>query len=226
MQLPPLPILYEDNHLLVVNKPSGIVTMGVADDRPSVLEMAKQYIKKKCQKPGNVYLGVVSRLDGPVSGVLLFARTSKAAARLNEQFRERDVEKKYWGVVAGRIPQSADQWTDWIAADERRRRMHVVPAATSGAREARLSFRRLDDLPRGTWVEIRLETGRKHQIRLQFAEHGYPVLGDRKYGSDEHFAGGIALHARQLEFRHPISGVTMTAVAPTPPAWRKLGIRE
>lgn len=224
MQLPKLNVLYEDNHLLVVNKPSGIVTMGVADDRPSMLAAAKQYIKQRYHKPGNVYLGVVSRLDAPVSGVLLFARTSKAAARLNEQFRQRDVDKTYWGVVEGRLATAADSWVDWVAADERHRKMHVVGPGMPGAQEARLSYRRLEFLPRGSRVEIKLETGRKHQIRLQFARRGHPVLGDRKYGSDQPWGEGIALHARQLSFAHPVSGLTIEAVAPLPATWNKLGI--
>lgn len=223
MQLPRLSILYEDNHLLIVNKPPGIVTMGVADDRPSLLAAAKLYVKQRYQKPGNVYLGVVSRLDAPVSGVLLFARTSKAAARLNEQFRQRDVEKTYWGVAEGRVEPAADSWTDWLAPDERHRRMHVVAAGAPG-QQAQLSYRRLQFLRQETWVEIQLETGRKHQIRLQFASRGYPILGDRKYGARRPFSGSIALHARRLAFRHPVSGMTIEAVAPLPSSWRGLGI--
>ncbi|MBL9124587.1 MAG: RluA family pseudouridine synthase [Planctomycetaceae bacterium] len=226
MHLPPLSVLYEDNHLLVVNKPSGIVTMGVADDVPSMLAVAKQYLKRKYDKQGNVYLGVVSRLDAPVSGVLLFARTSKAAARLNEQFRARDVDKTYWGIAEGRIAAAHESWIDWVAPDERHRRMHVVGQGMPGAQEARLSFRRLEFVPRGTWVEIQLETGRKHQIRLQFSRRGHPLLGDRKYGSTQSWPEGIALHARSLTFAHPVSGLGIEAVAPTPTAWKKLGIAQ
>lgn len=226
MHLPQLSVLYEDNHLLVVNKPSGIVTMGVADDVPSVLAAAKQYIKQKYQKPGNVYLGVVSRLDAPVSGVLLFARTSKAAARLNEQFRSRDVEKTYWGIAEGRVGPAQDSWIDWVAADERHRKMHIVPPASPGAKEARLSYRRLGEVPLGTWVEIQLETGRKHQIRLQFARRGHPIAGDRKYGGRHAWPHGIALHARSLTITHPVSGLTIEAVAPVPAAWKKQGIAQ
>lgn len=226
MQLPSLSVLYEDNHLLVVNKPAGIVTMGVADDRPSMLAAAKQYIKQRYQKPGNVYLGVVSRLDAPVTGVLLFARTSKAAARLNEQFRNRDVEKTYWGVVEGKLEPASDSWTDWLAADDRHRKMQIVAAGSPGAQEAQLNYRRLGPVPHGTWVEIELLTGRKHQIRLQFARHGHPVVGDRKYGSRVSMPVGIALHARHLRFTHPVTGVSIEAVAPIPPSWHPLGVSE
>jgi 23S rRNA pseudouridine1911/1915/1917 synthase len=226
MHLPQLSVLYEDNHLLVVNKPSGIVTMGVADDVPSVLAAAKLYIKQRYNKPGNVYLGVVSRLDAPVSGVLLFARTSKAAARLNEQFRSREVEKTYWGIASGRIAAAQDSWVDWVAADERHRKMHVVGEGMPDAKEARLSYRRLSFNPLGTWVEIQLETGRKHQIRLQFARRGHPIVGDRKYGSSQAWPQGIALHARSLTITHPVSGLTIEAVAPVPVAWKKQGITQ
>ena len=224
MQLPHLPVLYEDNHVLVVNKPAGLVTMGVTDDRPSALAAAKEYVKHRYHKPGNVYLGIVSRLDGPVSGVLLLARTSKAAARLNEQFRNRDVEKIYWGIAEGRVDPPAAEWTDWLTADDRHRRMHIVPAGATGAQEARLSYRRLEFVPGGTWVEIELTTGRKHQIRLQFAHHGHPIVGDRKYGGRTPLAQGIALHSRRLRFSHPVTRLTIEAVAPVPPTWNTLGI--
>lgn len=224
MRLPPLPVLYEDNHLLVVNKPAGLVTMGVAADRPSALAAARQYIKQRYAKPGNVYLGVVSRLDGPVSGVLLLARTSKAAARLNEQFRGGEVEKIYWGVVEGRVEPAAAEWTDWLAADDRHRRMHIVAAGALGARQARLRYRRLQMVSAGSWVEIELGTGRKHQIRLQFARRGHPIVGDRKYGSHVALSDGIALHSRKLRFLHPVTKLPIEAVAPVPPAWRALGI--
>jgi 23S rRNA pseudouridine1911/1915/1917 synthase len=223
-----LQVLYEDNHLLAVVKPVGLATMGVAADRPSLLAIAKQYVKQRYQKPGNVYLGIVSRLDASVSGVVLLARTSKAAARLNEQFRTREVEKIYWGVVEG-LPEDGPQaLRHWLAPDERHRRMHVVGPTVAGAQEARLSFHRLAALPGGSTalVEITLETGRKHQIRLQLAEHGFPILGDRKYGGRRRFAAGIALHARRLAFRHPVRDEAIELIAPLPATWRSLGVRE
>ncbi len=219
-----LQILYEDNHLLALNKPPGVPTMGVAAGRASLVALAKQYIKHRYRKPGNVYLGVVSRLDAAASGVLVFARTSKAAARLSEQFRDRSVEKTYWAVVSGAV-EPAGQWVDWMMKDERQQRMIVVEPSTSGALEARLNYRVLGHLPRGTWVEIALVTGRKHQIRLQFASRGAPLLGERKYAVgapfDDH---ALALHARRLVFRHPVKNEPIELVAPLPPAWRALGI--
>lgn len=224
--LPKLVVLHEDNHLLVVNKPAGIATMGVTDDEPSVAMLAKEYIKQKYHKPGNVYLGVVSRLDALVSGVLVFARTSKAAARLSEQFRERETSKIYWAVVE-RLPRcSTQELVHWLRKDERLQRMVVTAARAKDAQEARLNFRPLQKLACGELLEVELLTGRKHQIRLQLATVGAPILGDRKYGSDQPFPHGIALHARRLTIAHPVSKEELEFVAPLPAAWCKLGITE
>lgn len=218
-----LDVLYEDNHLLAINKPAGLVTMGARPGTRTVLDVAKEYLKQKYDKPGNVYLGVVSRLDGPVTGVLLMARTSKAADRLNRQFRERDVEKSYWALVSGTINPQAGTLVDWMAEDERHRRMHAVRSDTPGAKEARLRYRLLETTADGCLVEIELETGRKHQIRVQLAKAGCPVLGDRKYGSCVPFEPGIALHARRLVFSHPVRDERIELVAPLPASWRKYG---
>jgi 23S rRNA pseudouridine1911/1915/1917 synthase len=220
-----LDVLYEDNHLLAIAKPVDLPTMGVPDDCASLLALAREYIKQRYHKPGNVYLGAMSRLDAPVSGVVLFARTSKAASRLTAQFRTREVEKTYWALVAGSAPPAAD-CTDWMIKDERHRRMHLATAAQPGAQEARLSYRRLAQLPRATLLEIALETGRKHQIRLQLSSRGLPILGDRKYGSRDTFPAGIALHSRRLQFVHPTRGQPIELVAPLPASWRRYGVDE
>src|SRR6185295_18908656 len=133
-----LEILYEDNHLLAVNKPAGLPTMGVANDRPSLLAEAKEYVRRKYNKPGNVYLGIVSRLDAPVTGVVLLARTSKAASRLSQQFRERDVEKCYWTIVEGPVEPGEGNLVDYLRKDERHRRMHVTGPNTPNAQRAEL----------------------------------------------------------------------------------------
>lgn len=220
----PLDILYEDNHLLVVNKPAGIATMGVTDDEPSVAKLAKDYLKAKYNKPGNVYLGIVSRLDALVSGVLVFARTSKAAARLSEQFRERETSKIYWAVVE-RLPRTAsDHLVHWLKKDERQQRMVVTAPQAAGAQQAELRYRPLQSLAAGQLLEIELLTGRKHQIRLQLATVGAPILGDRKYGSERPFPSGIALHARRLTLQHPVQKQTVEILAPLPASWNKLGI--
>jgi 23S rRNA pseudouridine1911/1915/1917 synthase len=244
-----LEILYEDNHLLAANKPAMLPTMGVADDRPSLLADAKEYLRRKYNKPGNVYLGIVSRLDAPVTGVVLMARTSKAASRLAKQFRERDVEKIYWALVEGRIEPPAGRLTDFLRKDERHRRMHVTGASTTGAQSAELEYRVLGidretrrqgdremsvpsgspclpvSLPpcpsRASLLEVRPLTGRKHQIRLQLSHAGFPIVGDRKYGSSRQFAAGIALHSRRLVIEHPVSKMQLGIEAPLPASWRR-----
>ncbi len=225
MNTPSLTVLHEDNHLLVLSKPAGLPTMGTPGGRPTLLTLAKEYVKHRYQKPGNVYLGVVSRLDAPVTGVVLFARTSKAAARLTEQFRSHAVEKVYWAVVEGVVESAAGSLVDWLGQDERHRRMHIVGATLPGAREARLSYRRLSLIQDNSWLEVELQTGRKHQIRLQLAHHGHPVVGDRKYESRVPFAAGIALHARRLVISHPTTGARLEFEAPPPAAWRQFAIR-
>jgi 23S rRNA pseudouridine1911/1915/1917 synthase len=230
-KLPPLPafqssVMFEDNHLLVVNKPAGIATMGVTEDEPSVAKMAKEYLKQKYNKPGNVYLGVVSRIDALVSGVLVFARTSKAAARLSEQFRERETSKIYWAVVE-RMPRgSSQELVHWLRKDERLQRMVVTAANADGAQKAELHYRPLQKLAAGELLEVELQTGRKHQIRLQMSAVGAPILGDQKYGSEKQFAHGIALHSRRLTIAHPVKKDPLEFVAPLPAAWNKLGITE
>jgi 23S rRNA pseudouridine1911/1915/1917 synthase len=225
-----LEVLYEDNHLLAVNKPAMLPTMGVAENRPSLLSVAKDYIRTRYSKPGNVFLGIVSRLDAPVTGVVLMARTSKAAGRLAKQFRERDVEKTYWAIVEGKIEPRDGQLIDYLRKDERHRRVHAASAATPDAQVAELHYRMLGSLPgeprlrdRSTsLLEVRPHTGRKHQIRVQLSNAGFPILGDRKYGSTRRFSQGIALHARRLVARHPVSKIQIELEAPLPAAWMSL----
>jgi 23S rRNA pseudouridine1911/1915/1917 synthase len=240
-----LDILYEDNHLLAVNKPAMLPTMGVADDRPSLLTIAKQYIRGKYNKPGNVYLGIVSRLDAPVTGVVLLARTSKAAGRLSKLFRDRDVEKVYWALVEAPVEPCEGRLVDFLRKDERHRRMHVAAANAPSAQRAELTYRvlsseketrrRLDKekesefaespnlsvslSPGLALLEVRPLTGRKHQIRLQLAHAGIPILGDRKYGSSRPFGAGIALHSRRLVIEHPVSKMQLEIEAPLPATW-------
>ena len=220
-----LKILYEDNHLLAVAKPPGLPTMGVAAGKPSLLAAAKQYLKEKYDKPGNVYLGIVSRLDAPVTGVVLMARTSKAAARLTEQFRSGTVEKLYWAVVENQPEPAFGNCVDWVRKDERHRRMHIAAASHQDAKEARLSYQTLRRVSAGWLVEVRLETGRKHQIRLQLSSRGWPIVGDRKYEARTRLAAGIALHSRQLTFIHPVQKTEIQLVADVPSSWRTLGVR-
>lgn len=220
----PLKILYEDNHLLAVDKPAGLATMGAPAGKPSLVEAAREYVRRRYQKPGNVYLGVVSRLDAPVTGVVLLARTSKAARRLTEQFRGRQVQKVYWALVEGRVQPEADELTQWLVHDDRAERVRVVGPGRAGAQEARLRYRRLDTVRGDSLLEVELLTGRKHQIRVQLADRGHPILGDRKYGAQRPFPAGIALHARRLVLLHPVRQETIELEAELPRAWRDHGV--
>jgi 23S rRNA pseudouridine1911/1915/1917 synthase len=221
--VPPFPVLYEDNHLLVIDKPAELPTMGVAEGVPSIVTLAKHYLKEKYRKPGNVFLGVVSRLDAPVTGVLILARTSKAASRLTEQFRDRNVQKYYWAMVEGNVAVADGELQDWVRKDERHRRMHIANPKTPGAQEARLTYSVIGTYKESTLLEIRLVTGRKHQIRLQWSSRGHPVVGDRKYGSNRPFPKGIALHSRYIELLHPVRREPLVFEAPLPAAWRVFG---
>jgi 23S rRNA pseudouridine1911/1915/1917 synthase len=220
----PLRVLYEDNHLLAVIKPPGLSTMGAAEGKISLLDLARRYVKQKYQKPGNVYLGVVSRLDALATGVVLLARTSKAAQRLSKQFRERDVEKTYWAIVAGRISPQSGSCVDWVRKDEQRRRMRIASPGAAGTKRAELQYRVLRPIAGGSLLEINLVTGRKHQIRLQLAHRGHPIWGDRKYGSTTKFPEGIALLARRLVLIHPVRKEPLELVAPVPRSWREHGV--
>ena len=215
---PALEVLYEDNHVLIVNKPAGMATMGAETAQPTAVQWAKQYLKRRYRKPGNVFLGVVSRLDAQVSGALVFARTSKAAARLTKAFRERQPHKLYWAIVAGDPLPPEGTWTDFLAKDEARQRMYCTRDDSRG-KKAILSYQVLLERPTWSWLAIRLETGRKHQIRVQLATRGCPVVGDRKYGSRQPFAEGIALHARRLRLPHPVRTEPIDVWAPLPQSW-------
>jgi 23S rRNA pseudouridine1911/1915/1917 synthase len=216
----PVDILYEDNHCVAVAKPAGRLSTHFQGREETLDRLVKRYLKAKYHKPGNVFLGVVHRLDRPVSGVLLFARTTKAAARLARQFREGTVAKTYWAVVEREVAR-AGALEDWLLKDRARGRVEVVPSGTPGARLARLGFERRGGAAGLSWVSVHPETGRTHQIRVQLAHAGHPVYGDTRYGSRHEFGEGIALHARSLTFLHPVRAEPVTLTAPVPPAWSR-----
>jgi len=213
--VPALKILYTDNHLLVVDKPAGIATMGSEEGVPTIARQAAEYLQRVGNKPGKAYVGVVSRLDRLVSGVLVLARTSKAASRLSEQIRQQATGKFYLALVEGTWPRTqpannatspAEPWKelqDWVIKDEGAQRMRVTHVNHPDAQLARLRVQLLASLPDQSLVRIELLTGRKHQIRLQLAEQGTPVLGDAKYGARHKFSPGIALHCHQVTLLHP-----------------------
>jgi 23S rRNA pseudouridine1911/1915/1917 synthase len=212
-----LRILYEDNHLLAVDKPAGLLVQGDASGDATLLDMAKVYLKEAYRKPGNVFLGLVHRLDRPVSGVILLARTSKAASRLAAQFRAGSARKQYLAVIAKRMAEPAGELVAYLAASGDGQ--GVTRAAWGpfpGSREARLRYQVVEAAGDRSLVTIALLTGRRHQIRAQFALAGCPIWGDRKYGSTHRLAGRIALHAARLEITHPTSGQPVLIEAPLP----------
>ncbi len=215
----PFGVLYEDNHLLVVDKPAGLATMGTAEGVPTLLRHASDYIRDKYAKPGNVYLGVVSRLDAPVTGAVVIARTSKAASRLTAAFREHKVQKIYLALVEGTPQHESGELVHYLRHDDRNRRVHTTSPQAEGARKAQLTYRTLAQWENCSLCEVKLQTGRKHQIRVQFAKLGHPLLGDRKYGSTEPFPRGIALHAWRLGFEHPVRREDLLLEAPVPRYW-------
>jgi 23S rRNA pseudouridine1911/1915/1917 synthase len=225
-----LDILYEDNHCLVLNKPAGWPTTHYQGREETVDRLVKSYLKEKYHKPGNVFLGVVHRLDKPVSGALLFARTSKAASRLCEQFRLGAVEKVYWAVIEDtrqRHSTSDAPWRqqdsgvlqDWLTQEETDRTVTVTQAEKPGGQLARLVFQVKARHQGLILLELRPHTGRKHQLRVQLASRGYPIYGDSKYGSPYRFGHAIALHARSLTFLHPITQEPLTVIASLPRYW-------
>lgn len=218
MPEPALEILFEDNHCIAVAKPVGVPSTHFQGTEETLDRHVKRYLKDKHQKPGNVFLGVVHRLDKAVTGVLLFARTSKAAARLSEQFREGTVEKVYWAVVEGDVERAAGTLEDWLVKVEKH--VEVVPPHTPTSRQALLHFQKKNSHAGVSWLEVRPQTGRTHQLRVQLAHHGHPIYGDAKYGSVHTFGTGIGLHARSLTFLHPIRYEPITLTAEVPRTWR------
>ena len=220
MEMAPLEILYEDNHCLAIAKPAGVTCAHFQGHEPTLDRQVKQYLKDKYQKPGKVFLGIVHRLDKPVTGVLLFARTSKAAARLCEQFREGTIEKVYWAIVEGQVQREAGTLEDWLRKNTETHRVDVLEPNTPGARQSLLHFQRRGGHGGLTWLEVRPQTGRTHQLRVQLAHHGHPIYGDARYGSVRTFGVGIALHARSLTFLHPVRYEPITLAAELPGEWR------
>jgi len=210
-------ILYEDNHIIIINKrPSQIVQGDKTGDKPLV-EIVKQYLKKKYEKPGDVFLGVVHRLDRPVSGAVIFARTSKSLTRLNALIKERKISKTYWAVVKNKPPKSQDTLTNFLRRDEVKNKSFIVSGPKQNAQEASLSYTLLSASDNYYLLEVDLHTGRHHQIRAQLAGIGCPIKGDLKYGYPRSNPdGSIHLHARKLNFTHPVSLLQLSVVAPPP----------
>ena len=197
-------ILFEDNHIIIVSKRAGEIVQGDKTGDTPLSETVKSYIKERYQKPGNVFLGVVHRLDRPVSGVTLFARTSKALTRLSEMFRTRDVHKTYWAIVCNQPPKEEDTLTHWLTRDEKSNKAKAYDREVPQSKQAVLDYRVIAHSERYWLLEIDLHTGRHHQIRCQLAKIGCPIKGDLKYGAPRSNPdGSISLHARRIYFEHP-----------------------
>ena len=219
-------VVYEDNHIIIVNKQSGEIVQGdKTGDRP-LSDIVKQYIKEKYQKPGEVFLGVVHRLDRPVSGLVVFARTSKALSRLNKMFAEGEVHKTYWAIVpsrkeeGGKRKEITDEWhtlEHWLVRNEKQNKSYAYDHERPNAKKAILKYREIGRSDNYTLLEVNLMTGRHHQIRCQLAAMGCPIKGDLKYGAPRSNPdGSISLMARRVEFIHPVSKAPIVVEAPVP----------
>ena len=218
-----LQILYEDNHLIIVNKRAGDIVQGDKTGDKPLSEVVKSYIKDTYNKPGNVYLGVVHRLDRPTTGLVIFAKTSKALSRLNMLFVAKDVDKIYWALVKNSPPNTQDTLVHWLKKNPKNNKSYAHLKEVSGSKKAVLHYKILKQLDNYFLLEVQLETGRHHQIRVQLSFVGSPIKGDLKYGFDRSNAdASIHLHARSIEFMHPVKKELIIVEAPLPddPLWQ------
>lgn len=218
-------VIYEDNHIIIVSKRSGEIVQGDKTGDRTLADDVKQYIKEKYAKPGNVFLGVVHRLDRPVWGLVVFAKTSKALSRLNDMFRTGDVHKTYWAITQNCPAESEAVLTDWISRNEKQNKSYAYDHEVPGSKKAMLHYKVIGRSDNYTLVEVNLMTGRHHQIRCQLANIGCPIKGDLKYGARRSNPdGSISLLARKIEFVHPVSKEKIYAEAPLPDdrLWREM----
>lgn|SRR5688572_9016936 len=212
-----LNILYEDNHLIAVNKKPGDIVQGDKTGDAPLSDFVKDYVKNKYNKPGEVFLGTIHRIDRPVSGVVLFARTSKALERMNELFRERDVDKVYWAVVKNAPPENSGKLIHYLIKDEAKNKSRAYELPRKGASLCELEYSLIKKSDRYSLLEIHPLTGRHHQIRVQLSTIGCPIKGDLKYGFDRSNPdGSIHLHARKITFLHPVTKLNIEIIAPPP----------
>ncbi|QTE22138.1 RluA family pseudouridine synthase [Polaribacter cellanae] len=212
-----LQVLFEDNHLIIVNKKAGDITQGDKTGDKPLSDVVKEYIKDKYNKPGNVFLGTVHRLDRPTSGIIIFARTSKALERLNKMLREKTIKKTYWAIVKNTPKKESDTLINFLKKNSKNNKSFVHKKETEGCKKAILHYKIIKTLENYSLLEIDLETGRHHQIRTQLAHIGSPIKGDLKYGFDRsNKDGSISLHARKINFIHPVTKEEINVLAPTP----------
>lgn len=212
-----LQVLFEDNHLIIVNKRAGDITQGDKTGDKPLNEVVKEYVKVKYNKPGNVFIGTVHRLDRPTSGIVIFARTSKALERLNKMLRDKTINKTYWALVKNKPKKERDTLTNFLKKDPKKNKSFVYKKEIDGSKKATLHYKVIQKLENYTLLEIDLETGRHHQIRTQLSNIGSPIKGDLKYGFPRsNKDGSISLHARKINFIHPVSKEEIKLTAPTP----------
>lgn len=210
-------VIYEDNHLLIVNKAPGVLVQGDSTGDIPLVEHCRKYIKEKYDKPGAVFLGVVHRIDRPVSGIVVFARTSKSLARMNELFRQKETKKTYWAIVRNRPPQEEGTLIHWLLKDEKKNKTTAWSRETPGALRSELTYRILANEGGYYALEVNPVTGRPHQIRVQLSDMGCPIKGDVKYGFPApNEDGSICLHAKALAFIHPVKKEFVQFEAPLP----------
>lgn len=217
-----LQVLYEDNHIIIINKRPGDIVQGDKTGDKPLSEVVKEYIKDKYNKPGNVYLGVVHRLDRPTSGVVMFAKTSKALPRLNKMFVNKETQKTYWALVKQEPPKNQDTLIHWLRKNPKNNKSTAYIKEVPDGKKAILHYQLLKKLDNYFLLEVALETGRHHQIRVQLSSIGCSIKGDLKYGFDRsNKDASISLHARNLKFTHPVSNETIDVTAPLPqdPIW-------
>lgn len=216
-------VIYEDNHLIIINKSPGEIVQGDKTGDEPLVETLKHWLKEKYGKPGNVFCGVVHRLDRPVGGLVVFAKTSKALTRLNDMFRNGEVEKTYWALSRNKPEPAEGRLVHFITTTERNNKSYASLIERSGSKRAVLTYRLLGCSDRYNLIEVKLETGRKHQIRVQLSAIGCPIKGDLKYGDRRSNPdGSISLMARRIRFTHPVSGkeIDVTAPLPSDPLWQ------
>ncbi|AUC20846.1 RNA pseudouridine synthase [Polaribacter sejongensis] len=212
-----LQILFEDNHIIIVNKRAGDITQGDKTGDKPLSDVVKEYIKDEYNKPGNVYLGVVHRLDRPTSGIIIFAKTSKSLERLNKMLREKTIHKTYWAVVKNRPKKEKDTLINFLKKNPKNNKSTAYAKEIDGSKKAILHYTVIKKLDNYSLIEVDLETGRHHQIRSQLSNIGSPIKGDLKYGFDRsNKDGSIHLHARKIQFIHPVTKEQVTVTAPTP----------
>ena len=210
-------VVYEDNHIIVVNKTASEIVQGDKTGDTPLSETVKQYLKEKYNKPGNVVLGVTHRLDRPVSGLVVFAKTSKALSRLNDMFRNSEVKKTYWAIVRNRPQELEGELTNWLVRNEKQNKSYAYDKEVKDSKKAVLCYKTIGHSQNYHLLEVDLKTGRHHQIRCQLAKMGCPIKGDLKYGSPRSNPdGSICLHARRIAFVHPVSKESIEIEAPVP----------